>query len=139
VIGRPTSLAWRVTAASLVVALSAVGVAAIVSLQLVTLTARQVTREALAEQADVVAAQLAEGPARPRGVTSMGRVVEVLRAQDAAVVRLGTRRAGNEPVGTALRRTDADRAQCPRSITLPASLETESPIIALTPSGGAVR
>jgi hypothetical protein len=43
----------------------------------------------------------------------MGRVVEVLRAQDAAVVRLGTRRAGNGPVGTALRRTDADRAQCP--------------------------
>jgi len=43
----------------------------------------------------------------------MARVVEVLRAQDAAVVRLGTRRAGNGPVGTALRRTDADRAQCP--------------------------
>jgi two-component system OmpR family sensor kinase len=121
--GRPVSLAWRVTAACLVVALAAVGVVAIVSLQLVTMTARQVNRQVLAEQADVVAAQLAEGPPRPRGVASLGRVVEVLRAHDAAVVRLGTAQAGNGPVGTALRRVDAHRAQCLRSITLPASLE----------------
>jgi two-component system, OmpR family, sensor kinase len=111
VIRRPASLAWRVTAACLVVALTAVGVAAIVSLQLVTTTARQVNRQVLAEQADVVAAQLAEGPPRPRGVASLGRVVEVLRANDAAVVRLGTDQARNGPVGTALTRTRADRAQ----------------------------
>lgn len=110
-IGRPTSLAWRVTAACLVVALAAVGVAAIVSLQLVTMTARQVTRQVLADQADVVAAQLAEGPPRPRGVANLGRVVDVLRAQDVAVVRLDTPRAGNGPVRTALTRARADRAQ----------------------------
>jgi two-component system OmpR family sensor kinase len=117
VIRRPAPLAWRVTAACLVVALAAVGVAAIVSLQLVTMTARQVNRQVLAEQADVVAAQLAEGPPRPRGVASLGRVVEVLRASDAAVVQLGTGQARNGPVGTALTRTRADRALAGTPVT----------------------
>jgi two-component system OmpR family sensor kinase len=135
VIGRrPASLAWRVTAACLVVALSAVGVAAIVSLQLVSMTARQVTREALAEQADVVAAQLAEGPVRPRGVAGMGRVVEVLRAQDAAVVRLGTPRAGNGPVGAALRSTDADRARTGTAVSGSADVDGTVYLVEARPS-----
>nr|WP_255426697.1 HAMP domain-containing sensor histidine kinase [Pseudonocardia sp. C8] len=105
-------MAWRVTAACLLVALAAVGVAAVVSLQLVTMTARQVTRGTLAQQADVVAAQLVEGPATPSGgVAGMRRVVDVLRAQEVAVVRLGTPRAGNGPVGLALTRARADRAR----------------------------
>lgn len=131
---RPASLAWRVTAACLVVALSAVGVAAVVSLQLVTMTARQVTREVLAQQADVVAAQLAEGPVRPRGVAGLGRVVEVLRAQDVAVVRLGTPRAGKGPVGTALRRADADRAQAGTAVSGSADVDGTAYLVEARPS-----
>lgn len=99
------SLAWRVTGACLVVALVAVGVAALVAVALVSSTARQVTREGLAEQADVVAAQL-DGT-DPRA--GLGRVADVLAAQQITVVPLDrVRRPG--PAGTAVVRSGADRA-----------------------------
>ena len=59
------SLARRVTASCLLVALVAVGVAALVSLRLVSITSRQVTAEVLAQQADVIAAQLDDTAAGP--------------------------------------------------------------------------
>ncbi|TCK22461.1 HAMP domain-containing sensor histidine kinase [Pseudonocardia endophytica] len=93
------SLAWRVTGACLVVALVAVALAALVALQLVSTTARQVARQALAEQADVVAAQGGD----------IGRVVAVLQAQDITVVPLDRARPPG-PIGTAVTRTGADRA-----------------------------
>ena len=58
--GRRTSLAVRVTAACLLVAVVAVGAAGLVAVRLVAVTARTVTQDVLAQQADVVAAQLAE-------------------------------------------------------------------------------
>ena len=61
------SLARRLVASCLLVALVAVGVAALVALRLVSITARQVTSDVLAQQADVLAAQLNDpgtGPIR---------------------------------------------------------------------------
>lgn len=57
------SLAQRVTVACLLVAVLAVGVAAVVALRLVSVTAREVGSTLLGQQADVVAAQLADGRA----------------------------------------------------------------------------
>jgi two-component system, OmpR family, sensor kinase len=104
---RRSSLAWRVTASCLLVALVAVGVAALVSLRLITVTARQVTQDVLAQQADVVAAQLDDG----RGVLGLGRVVQVMQGQGIAVVPLARRRAAPDPdVAAAIDRAGADRA-----------------------------
>ncbi len=58
-----TSLAARITAACLLVAVVAVGAAGLVAVRLVAVTARTVTQDVLAQQADVVAAQLADRPA----------------------------------------------------------------------------
>lgn len=105
-----TSLAFRVTASCLLVAIVAVVVAALVGLRLVGATARQVTRDVLAQQADVVAAQLAASPSSSDGFRT---VVGVLEGQDVAVVGLGDALrlpAGDAEVATALRRADADRA-----------------------------
>ncbi|GAY09910.1 sensor histidine kinase [Pseudonocardia sp. N23] len=104
-----TSLAFRVTASCLLVAIVAVVVAALVGLRLVGATARQVTRDVLAQQADVVAAQLAPAPT----AAGFRAVVQVLQGQDVAVVGLGdTLRlpAPGPDVAVALRRADADRA-----------------------------
>jgi two-component system, OmpR family, sensor kinase len=87
-----TSLAGRITAACLLVAVVAVAAAGLVAVRLVAVTARSVTRDVLAQQADVVAAQLADsgGNLRGRGV-GMRRVVEVLRGQDVTVVLVTSR------------------------------------------------
>ncbi|MFD1150808.1 two-component sensor histidine kinase, partial [Saccharothrix hoggarensis] len=76
-----TSLAFRVTALCLAVAAVAVVVAGLVSARLVLTASREVAREALADQADVVAGQLGEA-----GRPGRARVVEVLRGQGIAVV-----------------------------------------------------
>ncbi|WP_447009666.1 HAMP domain-containing sensor histidine kinase [Saccharothrix hoggarensis] len=79
-----TSLAFRVTALCLAVAAVAVVVAGLVSARLVLTASREVAREALADQADVVAGQLGEA-----GRPGRARVVEVLRGQGIAVVLVG--------------------------------------------------
>lgn len=104
-----TSLAFRVTASCLLVAIVAVVVAALVGLRLVGATARQVTRDVLAQQADVVAAQLATAPS----VAGLRSVVQVLQGQDVAVVGIGDGLrlpAAGSDVAVVLRRADADRA-----------------------------
>ncbi|ODU23307.1 MAG: two-component sensor histidine kinase [Pseudonocardia sp. SCN 73-27] len=104
-----TSLAFRVTASCLLVAVVAVVVAALVGLRLVGATARQVTRDVLAQQADVVAAQLASSP----GGAGLRSVVQVLQGQDIAVVGIGDGLRLPAPatdVAAALRRADVDRA-----------------------------
>ncbi|MEU4768657.1 HAMP domain-containing sensor histidine kinase [Actinosynnema sp. NPDC023794] len=78
-----TSLAFRITALCLAVAGVAVVVAGLVSARLVLTASREVGREALADQADVVAGQLDGGRA------GRLRVVEVLRGQGIAVVLIG--------------------------------------------------
>ena len=107
-----TSIAWRVTAGCLLVALVAVGVAALVTLRLVTATARQVTQDVLAQQADVVAAQLDGSNGAVRSVLGLGKVVQVLQGQGVSVVPLGTRKGGSPDAGVtaAITRSDAARA-----------------------------
>ncbi|OJY48887.1 HAMP domain-containing sensor histidine kinase [Pseudonocardia sp. 73-21] len=106
------SLAWRVTASCLLVALVAVGVAALVSLRLVTATARQVTHDVLAQQADVVAAQLDDSGGAVRSVLGLGKVVQVIQGQGVAVVPLTGRRVGSADAGVAeaITRSGAARA-----------------------------
>jgi signal transduction histidine kinase len=79
-----TSLAFRITALCLAVAGVAVVVAGLVSARLVLTSSREVMREALADQADVVAEQVGEA-----GRVGRLRVVEVLRGQGIAVVLIG--------------------------------------------------
>ncbi len=81
---RRTSLAFRITALCLAVAGVAVVVAGLVSARLVLTASREVMREALADQADVVAEQVGE-----TGRAGRLRVVEVLRGQGIAVVLIG--------------------------------------------------
>jgi two-component system, OmpR family, sensor kinase len=106
---RSGSLARRVTASCLVVAIVAVLVAGLVALRLVSVTTRQVTQTELAQQADVVAAQL-DDTGRPLRQAAMTRgVVQVLEGQGIAVVVLGGRdRTG--ALGAVLDRAGADRA-----------------------------
>ena len=92
-----TSLAARITAACLLVAVVAVGAAGLVAVRLVGVTARTVTQQVLAQQADVVAAQLAETGGGLRGGAGMRRVVDVLAGQGVTVVAVtarGPRNAG---------------------------------------------
>ncbi len=107
--GRRSSLARRTAAACLLVAMVAVGVAALASLRLVSVTAREVTRDVLAQQADVVAAQLTSGDGPVRGTVGLRRVVDVLQGQDITVALLGRGRPAGD-VATILERAGADRA-----------------------------
>jgi signal transduction histidine kinase len=109
------SLAWRVAASCLVVALVAVAVAAVVALRLVSETARQTTQAVLAQEADIVAAQLADpalvgnpGPARQAAASR--KLVQTLQAQGVDIVLLPRARPGTGPVGTALTEANAERA-----------------------------
>jgi signal transduction histidine kinase len=104
------SLAWRVTASCLLVALVAVGVTALVSLRLVAATAREVSRTVLAQQADVMAAQLDDSGRVVRGVLGLGKAVQVLRGQDVAVVALNGRLIPDAAVAAAIDRSGAARA-----------------------------
>jgi hypothetical protein len=87
------SLAWRVAASCLVVALVAVAVAAVVALRLVSETARQTTQAVLAQEADIVAAQLADpalvgNPVPARQAAASRKLVQTLQAQGVDIVLL---------------------------------------------------
>jgi two-component system, OmpR family, sensor kinase len=106
-----TSLAARITAACLLVAVVAVGAAGLVAVRLVAVTARTVTQDVLAQQADVVAAQLAETGGGLRGGAGMRRVVDVLAGQGVTVVVVTARGARNPGVlGPVLQQAAVDRA-----------------------------
>ena len=80
---RPSSLAVRTTALGLAVAGVMAVVAALVSVRLVATASRDVLQESLSDQADVIAAQLADVP------VSGPRVTEILEGQGVSVVRTG--------------------------------------------------
>ncbi|GAA1863813.1 HAMP domain-containing sensor histidine kinase [Pseudonocardia ailaonensis] len=133
-----TSLAWRVTAGCLLVAVVAVLVAALVTLRLVSQTGREVTREVLADQADVIAAQLSDTTA-PVRLAGVRQVVAVLRGQGIAVVALGDDRLG---AGDAQARAVLAKAgltgplAAPRSVTVAQGGETWLVEARPTPGGG---
>jgi two-component system, OmpR family, sensor kinase len=87
---RPSSLWVRATAFGLVVAAVMALVAGLVSVRMVSSAARDATRETLADQADVVAAQLGDGR------VAAPRVTQILSGQGIEVVR---RTAGGALVG----------------------------------------
>ncbi len=89
----------------------AVGAAGLVAVRLVAVTARTVTQDVLAQQADVVAAQLAETGGGLRGGAGMRRVVDVLAGQGVTVVVVTARGARNPGVlGPVLQQAGVDRA-----------------------------
>jgi two-component system OmpR family sensor kinase len=95
------STLWlRITAFGLVVAGVMALVAGIVSVRLVTTAARDATRETLADQADVVAAQLGDA------LVAGPRVAEILAGQGIVLVRL---RPGGAVVGDDQRAVRAAR------------------------------
>lgn len=109
--GSTTSLAVRITAACLLVAVVAVGAAGLVAVRLVAVTARTVTQDVLAQQADVVAAQLAETGGGLRGGVGIRRVVDVLAGQGVTVVAVTARGVRNPGVlGSVLQQAGVDRA-----------------------------
>ena len=108
------SLGLRVGAACVLVALIAVGVAAVVSVRLVSVTAKEVSRSVLAQQADVVAALADE---RALGLR---RVVDVLRGQEITIVLISGRGqdASDDPVATtAARRAGVEDVLDGRSVS----------------------
>ncbi len=78
----PASLAVRITALCLAVAGVVAVVGGVISARLVVSTARSVTQQTLADQADVVAGQLSDSR------IGLRKVVEVLRGQGVAVVQV---------------------------------------------------
>ncbi|MGH3756572.1 HAMP domain-containing sensor histidine kinase [Actinophytocola sp.] len=80
---RPSSLVVRTTALCLAVAGVMALVAGAISVRLVTTSSREITQQTLADQADVIAAQLAQTR------LLAGRLNEILEGQDVAVVRRG--------------------------------------------------
>ncbi len=93
---RPTSLAVRTTALCLVVAGVMAIVAGLIAARLVSTASRDLTRETLADQADVVSAQLAD--TRPAATR---RINEILRGQGVEVVRQAATLVGTD--GAAVR------------------------------------
>ncbi|MGQ0839424.1 HAMP domain-containing sensor histidine kinase [Actinokineospora sp.] len=91
---RRGSIAVRITALCLAVAGVVAVVAGLISAQLVVTTAREVTRQTLSDQADVVAGQLADSR------IGLRRVVEVLGGQGVEVVQV-------RPNGTLISSTPA--------------------------------
>lgn len=77
---RPAGLAWRTGWVMVVVVVIAVGVAGVVSINLVRSSARTEARKSLSSQADVVASLLAAG--RPG---NLGRALRTVRNQDTPV------------------------------------------------------
>ncbi|WP_291412390.1 HAMP domain-containing sensor histidine kinase [Actinophytocola sp.] len=87
---RPSSLAVRTTALCLAVAGVMALVAGGIAVRLVSTASRELTQQTLADQADVVAAQLADSPRIGR------RLQQILEGQGVSVVRRG---AGGGVVG----------------------------------------
>ncbi|TCO58367.1 HAMP domain-containing sensor histidine kinase [Actinocrispum wychmicini] len=87
---RPTTLAVRITTLCLAVAGVAAIVAGLVSLRLVAQTAENVVHEVLANQADVVAAQLDETNGQ---LNARNKMLDILEGQGILVVATGPRGA----------------------------------------------
>jgi signal transduction histidine kinase len=135
-----TSLVWRVTASCLLVALVAVGVAGAVSVRLVAGTARQVAQTVLAQQADVIAAQLDEAPAPARAGLGLGRVAQVLQGQGIVAVPLGPRARATRsaPIASAVQQAGADRALLGQSVSAAVDIGAHTYLVQgrPAPSGG---
>ncbi len=134
------SLAWRVAAACLAVALVAVAVAAIVALRLVSTTARQVTQDVLAQEADIIAAQLADpalvgNPGPVRQAAASRKLVQTLQAQGADIVLLGRVRTGTGPVATALSEANADQALSGTSVSASVDVAGRTYVVEARPAG----
>jgi signal transduction histidine kinase len=129
------SLATRIAASCLLVAVVAVAAAAVVSLRLIGVTAEEVTRDVLARQADVVAAQLAEAPAGNLGVR---RVADVLRGQGISIVLIGPRGGqldgGDGPAVTAVARTGAARAAAGSPVSGKATVDGTTVLVEARPA-----
>lgn len=102
---RPAGIAVRTTVLCLAVAGVMALVTGLIAARLVSTTSRDLTREILAVQADVVAAQLSESRLGIR------RVNEILRGQGVAVVRRGAggKLTGDDGAVLAARRAGIDR------------------------------
>lgn len=87
------SLAFRVTAICLVVAGVMAVVAGLIATRLVVSTAKDITRQTVSDQADVIAGELGDTPIPVR------RVIDVLQGEGISVVQRG--RAGNLTGGDA--------------------------------------
>lgn len=109
---RRSSLWVRTTALGLAVAGVMALVAGLVSIRLVSSASRDAIRETLADQADVVAAQLAEVPVAGR------RVTEILSGQEVSVVRRGPdgALAGDRDAVRAARRAGIARVNADRPL-----------------------
>jgi signal transduction histidine kinase len=106
---RRGSLASRIAAGCLLVAVLAVLVAGLVSIRLIAVTAREVTAAVLGRQADVIAAQL-DGDAAG-GRVGIRRVAETLRAQGIEIVVFGSgERTASAPSPEATAAITATRA-----------------------------
>lgn len=81
---RRASLSARITLGFVVVAVVAGTVSGLLAARLVSRTAQDVSRSALADQADVVASQLDD--TGPGGRLGLARVAQVLRGQDISVI-----------------------------------------------------
>ncbi|MBA3905173.1 MAG: HAMP domain-containing histidine kinase, partial [Pseudonocardiales bacterium] len=133
------SIAWRVAAACLAVALVAVVVAAAVGLRLVSETARQVTADVLAQEADIVAAQLDEpgligNPGPVRQAAASRKVVQTLQSQGVDIVLLGRARTGTGPVATALTEANADRALAGNPVSASVDVEGRTYVVEARPA-----
>jgi signal transduction histidine kinase len=117
------SLWVRTTALGLAVAGVMAVVAGLVSVRLVSTAARDVLRETLSDQADVVAAQLAERPVADR------RITDILAGQEVAVVRGGA--------NGALAGADQSAVRAARRAGL-ASVTADRPLHGTATVGGAV-
>jgi two-component system, OmpR family, sensor kinase len=141
-----TGLATRVVAACLLVAVVAVLVAALVSLRLISQTARDVTRDVLADQADVIAAQLADTSGPVRQLAGIRQVVAVLQGQGITVVALGADRpgflgGGDPATREVLRRAgldgmDGTDATAGAALTAPVSTTVGTWVVEARPSPG---
>lgn len=123
---RPPSLAVRTTALCLAVAGVMAVVAGLIAGRLVTTASRDLTRQTLADQVDVVAAQLAESRLGAR------RVNEILRGQGVAVVRRGATGAltGTDPDAVrAARRAGLDRVTVDRPLHGVATVDGRSLLV----------
>jgi len=128
------SLAVRIAAACLLVALLAVGVTALVSVRLVSLAARDVSRTVLAQQADVIAAQSVESGLGP----GVRRVADVLRGQDIAIVLIsanGRDVSADAAATTAAERAGADGVLTGRSVSGAALVNGKDLLVEARPAG----
>jgi two-component system OmpR family sensor kinase len=113
------SLATRIAAGCLLVAVLAVLVAGLVSIRLVAVTAREVTATALGEQADVLAAQLTDGAGRAAGLRGAAMA---LRGQGIDIVVIGPAgRADPAPTGDTAAAMDDTRAAARVAAGVPVS------------------